>query len=347
MSIEIEKTNLNNQPSDIKNKKTEAIKVSVCIIAYNQAEYIAECLESIVNQSTSFLYEVIVRDDASTDETLNVILDFQKRYPLIIKVLDSSKNIGMNSNLLAVLRAAQGEYIALCEGDDYWIDEKKLEKQINNLNENPQVDICCHPVFIQEEGLINYRKKTGELSKQAQIIPLTELIKRDGGSIATPSIMIRRPIVVELPKWFEQAPVGDYFLQVYGARRGGCLFLSDVMGIYRKNRPNSWSTQMSDFSKKHAFIKQFIRFINLLSKEWKGTYEKEFRMMRAQMFCNLALYSALLGIKKEFKIYINLSWLQGKGFSKHQKIMYYLRAAPLILFHFFYKLGKILRTNLN
>ncbi|MBE3869152.1 glycosyltransferase [Vibrio parahaemolyticus] len=96
------------------------IKVSVCVITYNHEMYISECLASLVSQKTSFKYEIVIRDDCSQDSTLSIIKDYKEKYPELIRLLDSSENVGGSKNSMMVFSAAEGEYISWCEGDDFF-----------------------------------------------------------------------------------------------------------------------------------------------------------------------------------------------------------------------------------
>ncbi|MCR5747047.1 MAG: glycosyltransferase, partial [Lachnospiraceae bacterium] len=111
----------------------EMIKVSVIVATYNQEKYIAKTLESVVSQKTDFKYEVLVGDDASKDGTGRIVKEFGKKYPDIIRPIVREKNIGAYRNFLDLLKRAKGEYLALLEGDDYWVDEEKLKKQVSFL----------------------------------------------------------------------------------------------------------------------------------------------------------------------------------------------------------------------
>lgn len=110
------------------------MKLSVCVITYNHATYIRQCIDSIINQNCNFDYEIIIGDDCSTDKTQEILLDCYKSYPNLIRLLFNNKNIGISDNYRQVLETARGEYIALCEGDDYWTDSLKLRKQVDFLD---------------------------------------------------------------------------------------------------------------------------------------------------------------------------------------------------------------------
>ena len=120
------------------------VKVSVVCLAYNHAKYIRDALEGFVSQKTSFPFEVIVHDDASTDGTDLIIKEFQSRYPEIIKPVFQKENQysqGVSIAQAFLYPLVHGEYVALCEGDDYWTDPLKLQKQVEALESHPESDI--------------------------------------------------------------------------------------------------------------------------------------------------------------------------------------------------------------
>lgn len=111
------------------------------MITYNHADYLAEAIEGVVKQSCDFPFELIIGEDASSDATRQIALEYQKRFPEIIRVIYSENNVGMNINSKRIFEKARGEYIAYCEGDDFWIDTEKLKKQVAIIKQNPQIGI--------------------------------------------------------------------------------------------------------------------------------------------------------------------------------------------------------------
>lgn len=125
--------------------KKSTFLVSVCMITYNHEPYIAQAIEGVLNQKTKFSYKLIIGDDCSTDKTLEICKEYEIKFPNIIEVLPPlRRNIGIAKNLYRTLNACNGEYIAFCEGDDYWTDPMKLEWQINYLKHNPDIYLTCH-----------------------------------------------------------------------------------------------------------------------------------------------------------------------------------------------------------
>jgi glycosyltransferase involved in cell wall biosynthesis len=125
------------------NKAENNIKVSVCVVTYNHEKYINRCIQSIIDQKTNFDFEIIIGDDCSTDQTRDIIINFQKKYPKIIKPIFQSKNIGASKNYKTVHLAATGDYISHIDGDDYFY-AGKLQAQVNFLDENLDCSMSVH-----------------------------------------------------------------------------------------------------------------------------------------------------------------------------------------------------------
>ena len=118
--------------------------VSIEIITYNHAPFIRQCIEGVLMQKTTFPYELVIGEDCSTDGTREIVLDYAQKYPEIIRVITSESNVGAFENEKRAYFACRGKYIAICEGDDYWTDPDKLQKQVDFLEEHPDYSMCCH-----------------------------------------------------------------------------------------------------------------------------------------------------------------------------------------------------------
>jgi glycosyltransferase involved in cell wall biosynthesis len=131
--------------------------VSVRTLTYNHEKYIAQCLEGILMQRTNFPFEVVVGEDCSTDRTQEIVLAYEKKYPDKIRAITSERNVGAARNIVRVQQACQGKYHAFCEGDDYWIDPLKLQKQVDFMEAHPDVSLCFHNVFVVKESNYSVR----------------------------------------------------------------------------------------------------------------------------------------------------------------------------------------------
>lgn len=124
------------------NKEKDSVLISVCLITYNHAAFIRQAIEGVLMQKIDFPWEFIIADDKSTDGTTDILLEYQKKYPRLIKLLLQEKNVGPGKNWMDLISAPKGKYIAYIEGDDYWTDNYKLQKQVNFIEANPSYSIC-------------------------------------------------------------------------------------------------------------------------------------------------------------------------------------------------------------
>ena len=314
--------------------KTGLCKVSVCVITYNHELYITQCLQSIVGQQCSFDFEVIVRDDCSQDGTLEIIRDFQVRYPKIVKLLDASKNIGANKNILAVFSAAKGEYLALCEGDDYWLDNKKLSKQLAIMVSQPQLTFTAHPCWTHDkEGL-----KTTAYIKSSDNLKITckDVLAVSGQFAPTASYMFRRELHGCLPSWFADAPVGDFFIEMYAIAMGRGLYLPEPMSVYRTFSANSWTT--SNNEKQSSNLVRFSREMVdcLMSMQIDNKFSGlDFSRKLAASHFNVATGSLLIKDFISFKEAIIKCRTNFPKLSLTQTVFFHLKHLPLLAYFLF------------
>lgn len=222
--------------------------VSICCITYNHEEFIRQSIESFLMQETSFPYEIIIHDDASTDGTSNIIREYESKYPGVIKPIYQTENQYSIENMLpflSALRAAKGKYIAICEGDDYWIDPLKLHKQIAEMERHSDCAISFHPAVIKWDDEVHDDEIICNHSKEPRIFSIEDVIRGGGSSfIPTASIVFSSTVIPRILAFFAYSkhyPYGDYFIQILGSEMGGALYLNDIMSAYRKNVPGSYS----------------------------------------------------------------------------------------------------------
>lgn len=213
-------------------------KVSVFMMVYNHEKYIKEALNGILMQKCNVDYEIVIGEDCSTDESRNIILEFSKQFPGKFKLLLHNSNIGAQKNQLAVLENCTGQYIAMCEGDDYWTDPLKLQKQVDFLEANPDYALCFHKVSILQEGVVKEDTITAKVPETTTIDDLAK-----GNYIHTCSVVYRNNLFAELPEYFKESPVGDYFLHLLNARYGAIKCIDEIMGVYRVHGTSVWSSK--------------------------------------------------------------------------------------------------------
>lgn len=258
--------------------------VSVICTTYNHEKYIRKTLEGFVSQKTTFPVEYIIHDDASTDATATVIREFEKKYPKVIKPIYQTVN--QYSRGGGIIRKIQmqisSRYTALCEGDDYWIDENKLQKQIDYMEAHPGCVLTIHNGYRLNDHTgqlkpLNPYKKSGTLS-------MKEVLLEEGGMTPTASMVYRTDIIKKMPMDIFKVPgVGDRPKRMYLATQGEVMYFSEIMCIYRTNNSNSFGGMISENREKSKkllsdMMSFFVRF-----DEYTGDkYSEEVAMIKSR-----------------------------------------------------------------
>tara|TARA_R110002124_G_scaffold287089_1_gene470307 strand:+ start:84087 stop:85004 length:918 start_codon:yes stop_codon:yes gene_type:complete len=215
--------------------------VSVCMIAYNHGAYIAEAIAGVLMQKTNFTVEVVISNDASSDNTQNIINELAVDTKTIkFRVFDHTDNLGMMPNFIFTLKACRGKYIALCEGDDYWTDPLKVQKQVDFLEANPEYSICFHEAEVlwsQKENAqpieLNSQFRWNKMSVNKSDYTIADVL--NGPFMATASVVYRNPYIEKYPKWFLKAASGDITLYALITGDQKIKFMNEVMCVYRRN----------------------------------------------------------------------------------------------------------------
>lgn len=212
------------------------VKVSVIVITYGHEKYIGQAIEGILMQECGFEVELIIADDCSPDDTESVVKQYIENHPRghWIRYTKHIKNKGMQPNFAWAYAQARGKYIALCEGDDYWIEKTKLQKQVSFLQENDGYILCGHRVhkLLFDGHLEESRAQTPVSFSQSQLFDF---------HIPTLSAVFHR-IPLEFPDTFNSSPAGDFFLWVLLGSAGRFYLFDEAMAIYRMNESGNWST---------------------------------------------------------------------------------------------------------
>ncbi len=218
------------------------MKVSVLMVTYNHEKYIRQAVESALVQETDFEYEIVIGEDCSTDGTPAAIQQLDREYSGRLRLLLRDSNLGMMRNFADTLASCTGEYVAFLEGDDYWTDRSKLQKQIDFLDAHPESSMCCHSVVCLYEDGSQPTYRCPENVKP--ISTLEDLL--DGNFIQTCSVVFRRNLIPELPEWFFSLDLGDWPLCCLLAKSGSIAFLDEVMAVYRLHSSGVWSSKTAE-----------------------------------------------------------------------------------------------------
>jgi glycosyltransferase involved in cell wall biosynthesis len=194
--------------------------------AYNHELFIAQAIESAIAQKTSFPFEIVVGDDCSTDRTLEIVREYQTKYPSRIRVIAHERNLGMTRNTMALYAQCRGEYVAWLDGDDYWTSPDKLQRQVDFLDVNTDCALCFHDTWIvKPDG-----SATRHVCDWHWSGGIEDMLFRSRG---TSSSCVYRKVLNGFPAWFGTLSYSDWALQVLHAERGAAAWLPEIYGVYR------------------------------------------------------------------------------------------------------------------
>ncbi|NIJ56075.1 glycosyltransferase family 2 protein [Dyadobacter arcticus] len=217
------------------------MKVSVCVPTYNHERYIAQMLDGALMQQTDFTFEIVIGDDASSDSSPTIIREYAQKHPGKIRAFLHSENQGPKeprefagrNNVLQLLKTCRGEYVAMCEGDDFWTDPMKLQKQVDFLDDHPDFSICHHNMLvIYEDGSPEHSFNKPDQKPVSTIVDILE----DRWFMATASWMYRNHFLAhDFADWHAKAAAGDWAIMIQIAATGRIGYLPEMMGVYRKH----------------------------------------------------------------------------------------------------------------
>ena len=226
-------------------------------------------------------FEIIIHDDDSTDSTIGILKGYQKKYPSIIKLILQTTNqfsINVNKPIKNTIAIAKGEYLAVCEGDDFWTSENKLRLQVNKLNLHKSMDLCFHSsVQISENNM-----RPGPKYTRGQKITCAELIVSDFHLCASASMMFRKSVFADL-SFLNGMSVGDFYLRIVAAQNGA-IYINKEMCVYRFNSQGSWSeSNHNDAQKETSFISSFYNELKVFDVYLNLKYLEEFAILRLRL----------------------------------------------------------------
>ncbi|MCB4808736.1 glycosyltransferase [Tamlana sp. 62-3] len=295
---------------DLKSVDVEKPLVSICCLVYNHEKFLKQTLDSFLMQQTSFPFEVVIHDDASTDSSADIIRSYEAKHPEIFKPIYQTENqkskfkSGMNPRFN--FPRAKGEFIAVCEGDDYWTDPLKLQKQVDFFNNNSDFVLCFHNVTI-----LNSRgKKTTETSmiknNQKEVFKTEDIIEK--WFVPTCSIMFRNLDDFELPNWFFRCISGDFPFLLLLSLRGKFKYLPITMGCYRLHNTGA-STKHKGYFKVYGMIFIYQSFNQFTNYKYESIVNKG---IKEAINTHLPEIHELNELKKYHKNFLFTTWLKKK-----------------------------------
>lgn len=289
--------------------------LSVCLITYNQEKFVTQSIESILMQETNFQWKLVIADDYSTDSTRIIISKYKEKFPEKIHLIYQDKNVGPAQNFIDLITFPGSKYLAYLEGDDYWTDPYKLQKQVDFLEENPDYVACYHGC-----KHINERDEVIKLSRyETYNDQSAEKLLTAQGAMITHTVIFRNVIkdIKEFPEIFKNVPSGDTILYHLLGFRGSGKFLSTIeYSAYRIHSGGVWSS-IDDLQR----MKNNLSTMSTIKENLVLHFGKEndyIKKMHYSTFNNIEGYLYLSLYHKSFRMYFSMLKLifTQKSFSK-------------------------------
>jgi glycosyltransferase involved in cell wall biosynthesis len=261
------------------------IIVSVGMITYNHEQYIAQAIEAVLMQKTNFQYELVIGEDCSIDNTAKIIINYAEKYPDIIVPLFGYKNRGMIPNFVFTLEKCKGRYLSFCEGDDYWTDPYKLQKQVDFLETNPDYGLCYGDIIIvnDENSLLSYDPSWKEHYRSGYVF--SDLFIQN--FIPTPTVVVRKELLdsaFQTLRSFPNLRLFDYWFWLYISMFTKFKYLDEKLAAYRDH--SGGITDSKDFSKEN-----FLRMVNHI------------KINIIEIYCNISKINKIVpGIKEKLSL---------------------------------------------
>lgn len=291
------------------------IMVSICCLVYNHEKYLRQCLDGFMMQHTNFKFEVLIHDDASTDGSVDIIREYEKKYPDIVKPIYQNENQhskGVRIGWTYQYPRVKGKYIAMCEGDDFWTDENKLQMQYEALETHKDCHFCaCTVRHVSENGEALQNKDPSERYNLSENCVLQsekwiEMLFGGGIIFQTSSYFFNaehiKKIISNRPKFFDLCPVGDVPLMQYFAQIGNMYYINEEMSCYRKSSIGSWTstalnTPYKQVNNRMQMIESYIAFDSYTNLKYHKLIEHSILKMEFNAAVILKDYKKVLNKK--------------------------------------------------
>lgn len=279
------------------------MKVSIICTVFNHDKYLRDTLDGFVKQKTSFPFEAIVHDDCSTDDSRRIIQEYADKYPQIIKPIYESENLFSHhdgSLRRAIETHVKGEYVAICEGDDFWTDPYKLHKQVDFLDNHPDYTLCFHDVEIKNETACKNLRPlyksfvTGEYSADNIFL----------NHIPTCSAVMRAECYLSRP-YNKNFVVGDNVMWMSCCAKGRAFCINEKMAVYRRTDSGWTSKTYNDYNKALAYFNKSFIHLDLLEKYFPGIASKGILKRRCSLMAKITILDIRNKKSKSLKDLIN------------------------------------------
>jgi len=304
----------------------EDIMVSISCITYNHEKYISDAIEGFLMQKTNFKYEILIHDDASTDDTANIIREYEKKFPDLIKPIYQkenqwSKGVRRIENIYNIPRA-KGKYIAFCEGDDFWIDPYKLQKQVDFLEAHEDFTMSIHAAKrVTPDGKF-LNSYLGPYKSGDQVFDIKDIGKY---FFATASKVVRKDVIEVLPNWAYIGEAGDFPMELIIFSKGKVFYFDQVMSAYRVMVPGSANERLKNKNRKEKIdyynerifiLEEFDKYTDSKFREYINNY-----ILSLEITKNSLLLNPLKKLNFAYSLYNKKEFREKKTFERFKKIV--------------------------
>lgn len=297
------------------------IEVTIVCITYNHVNYIRQALDSMIAQKTNFRYKILVHDDCSTDGTTDVLWQYANQYQdLIDLILEEENQISQGKSFYSKIQEKlEGKYVAICEGDDYWTDDRKLQFQYDFMESNMEYALITHGAEVLDD-------RKGEVTRllcpsAVDVDFSTEDIIKSAGWLWATNSIFQRADLFELPDVYKHWGVGDFPRSIYLSTMGRVRYLAKTMSVYRSMARNSWTAENeSDASIKIAGLEKRIKGLCDFNQYSEGRYAETVDFVVSKWKCEIAIlkgdwsqveddslqgYTSTLSLKTMFSMWVH------------------------------------------
>lgn len=307
----------NNQDEIIDNwLYTDQVYISIVCTSYNQVDYIENAVNSFLSQVTEYKFEIIIHDDNSSDGTLYKLKKLKNKYPDIIKLIEQDENqysIYPLKPLKNCFSFASGKYIAICEGDDFWTDKRKLSKQLD-IALHGKYQMIAHSAYcLSGNNIVNSRW----IFHHDKIYTLKDVFESEGQLIPTASYFIDSEVLKKIPDWlYQESPIGDFFFEVFACINNGNIYVStEKMSCYRVRSSGSWSERNQlNLDNRLKFTESFSSVMNKLEVAYPQIIELSHNKCADEYYRTALACLRFLNIRLAFK-YLKNSYMYQYKFS--------------------------------
>jgi glycosyltransferase involved in cell wall biosynthesis len=250
-----------DETRDAQNEAMQPV-VSVLMLAFNHERYIRDALEGVMMQRCRFDFELLVGEDASTDSTRAICIEYQRKYPLTIRLVTADRNVGMHDNFFRLLGRARGRHIALCEGDDYWTAPDKLELQVAYLEENPSCAFVFHNAAIRSGS---EKQLSGQILRHGPAAVSIRTIVEKDWFVPTASMVFNNRHLSPFPAQARNYPSADLATQILLAANGTVHYIPRIMSVYRRIETGVTQKISSTPKNKLDYAESFIAMLRSLN----------------------------------------------------------------------------------